>query len=104
MKHLNHKESAFTAATNDIGNVITIYNNKYYSACGVEELPGVDAELEKNWGGHAGVSQLTARKLAAPEYIPEILGQHHGFTPSVSGMRATDEKFGGSAWQAEREK
>lgn len=104
MKHLFPKGSAFTAATHDIGKVSPTFYNKLYSACGLEELPGVDSELEKNWGGHAGVSQLTARKLSAPEYIPEILGQHHGYTPSVSGMRATDEKFGGSAWQAEREK
>src|SRR5690625_7458683 len=102
MTHLFPKGSASTAATHDIGKVSPTFYNKLYSACGLEELPGVDSELEKYWGGHAGVSQLTARKLSAPEYIPEILWQHHVFTLSVSGMRASGEKFGGSPWQGGR--
>jgi len=47
---------------------------------------------------------LTAKYLEAPEYVPEILGQHHGFSPYVSGMRAGDDNFGGAGWQSERER
>lgn len=96
--------SSLTAATHDIGKVSPTFYKKLHSACGQEVLSSVNAELEKGWGGHAGVSQLAAQALGVPDYVPEILGQHHGFAPSVAGMRATDEKFGGMAWQAEREK
>lgn len=96
--------AAFTAATHDIGKVSPTFYNKIMNACSRELLPNVNWELERTWNGHAGVSQLTAKKLGAPEYIPEILGQHHGFAPNVAGMRAHDSKFGGDAWQAEREK
>ncbi|WP_317889694.1 CRISPR-associated helicase Cas3' [Spongiibacter pelagi] len=96
--------SAFTAATHDVGKVSPTFYNKIMHACSGKLLPNVNFELERSWNGHAGVSQLTARQLGAPEYIPEILGQHHGFSPAVAGLRANDENFGGKAWQAEREK
>lgn len=96
--------AAFTAATHDIGKVSPTFYNKIMSACSGELLPNVNFMLERTWNGHAGVSQLTARQLGAPEYIPEILGQHHGFSPAVAGMRANDSNFGGKAWQGEREK
>ena len=51
-----------------------------------------------------GVSEVTAKAINAPALVPEILGQHHGFRPSVGGRRANDEVFGGPAWQQEREK
>ena len=96
--------SAFTAASHDIGKISPTFYNKIMRACGEPVLPGVNPDLEKTWGGHAGVSQLTARLAGAPEYVPEILGQHHGFSPPVNGMRARDEKFGGAGWQTERER
>src|SRR5690554_2937145 len=80
--------SAFTAATHDIGKVSPTFYNKLHDACGLPLLPGINDKLEKNWGGHAGVSQVTAKALQAPEYIPEILGQHHGFSPNVVGKSA----------------
>lgn len=96
--------AAFTAATHDIGKVSPTFYNKIMNACSEALLPNVNFELERTWNGHAGVSQLTAKQLGAPEYIPEILGQHHGFSPNVTGRRANDESFGGVAWQEEREK
>lgn len=94
----------FAAASHDIGKVSPTFFNKITRACSGKLIPGFPPDLEKEWGGHAGVSQLTARALEAPEFVPEILGQHHGFSPSVAGKRATDESFGGSEWQCEREK
>lgn len=96
--------SPLAAAGHDIGKVSPTFYKKLHAACGSDVLPGTSAELEKGWGGHAGVSQLAARALSVPEYVPEILGQHHGFAPPVVGMCATDEKFGGAVWQSEREK
>ncbi|MCL5254742.1 MAG: CRISPR-associated helicase Cas3' [Gammaproteobacteria bacterium] len=98
------KGAAFTAATHDIGKVSPTFYNKIMHACNGELLPNVNFQLERTWNGHAGVSQLTAKHLNAPNYIPEIIGQHHGFSPAVSGLRATDEVLGGQAWQSEREK
>lgn len=104
IKHLFPDGSALTAGTHDIGKVSPTFYNKLHNACDLSLLPGINADLEKGWGGHAGVSQVTAKALNAPEFVPEILGQHHGFAPAVTGRRATDESFGGEAWQAEREK
>lgn len=102
-QHLFPKGSAFTAATHDIGKVSPTFYSKLHKACGLPVLTGINPELEKEWGGHAGVSQVAANALQAPAYIPEILGQHHGFTPDVSGKRAQDEQFGGEHWQQERQ-
>ena len=96
--------AAFTAATHDIGKVSPTFYNKIMHACSGDLIPNVNFHQERSWNGHAGVSQVTARKMGAPEYIPEILGQHHGFSPSVSGLRANDDIFGGKPWQDEREK
>lgn len=92
------------AGGHDIGKVSPSFYNKIMRACGGKLIPGFNPDLEREWGGHAGVSQVTAKAVGAPEYVPEILGQHHGFSPPVSGKRAGDEIFGGSAWQLEREK
>ncbi|TXJ08835.1 MAG: CRISPR-associated helicase Cas3', partial [Acinetobacter sp.] len=102
--HLFPQGSAFTAATHDIGKVSTHFYNKLHDACKLELLPNINFELEKQWGGHAGVSQATAKALGAPEYIAEILGGHHGFAPNLGGKTALAEQFGGEAWQSERKK
>jgi len=96
--------AAFAAANHDVGKVSPTFYNKLMRACGSPLIPGFTPDLEKGWGGHAGVSQLTARVLGAPEFVPEILGQHHGFSPSLAGKRAVDEIFGGDVWQQERKK
>lgn len=94
------------AACHDIGKVSPCFFEKIRRACtlppqGLKALP-VNPDLERNWGGHAGVSQVAAKAAGAPKWVPEILGQHHGFSPSVAGKRADAEAFGGELWQAER--
>lgn len=97
------------AAAHDIGKVSPTFVEKIRRACSpgcspLKPLANINPGLESSWGGHAGVSQLTAKALGAPEFIPEILGQHHGFSPALSGLRADDICFGGAEWQAERTK
>lgn len=97
----------FAAASHDIGKVSPTFYEKLRRACDpslcvLPPLPGVNPQIELQWGGHAGVSQLTAKALGVPGFVPEILGQHHGFVPDVAGLRAQDDQFGGAAWQAER--
>ncbi|MFC7368418.1 CRISPR-associated helicase Cas3' [Vreelandella zhaodongensis] len=98
------KGSAYLAATHDIGKVSPTFFNKIMRACSLERVPNANPDLERAWGGHAGVSQATAKAMGAPEYVPEILGQHHGFSPNLAGKRADAEVFGGTLWQKEREK
>ena len=102
--------ASLAAACHDIGKVSPCFVEKLRRAvtpgkCALPILP-VNPGLEsgKNgWGGHAGVSQVAVKAMGAPVWLPEILGQHHGFTPPVAGRRATDELFGGPTWQAQRE-
>lgn len=94
--------SPLAAAGHDIGKVSPTFYNKLMQACGLAQLPGFPPQLETNWNGHAGVSQAAAKGMGAPKWIPEILGQHHGFSPSIAGKRADAEVFGGPAWQAQR--
>lgn len=106
-KALYPEGTHLAAAAHDIGKVSPTFVEKLRRACEpslckVPSIPNIDPKLESRWGGHAGVSELTARALNAPEFVPEVLGQHHGFSPPVQGLRATDEQFGGIAWQAER--
>ena len=98
------------AAAHDIGKVSPCFYEKLRLACQfsggqtpLEPLTGINPALEKMWGGHAGVSQVAAQALGAPQWVPEILGQHHGFSPQVAGKQADAEIFGGPAWQRERQ-
>lgn len=104
VSHLFPTGSAFTAATHDIGKVSPTFYSKLHQSCGLSGLKGINPEIERDWGGHAGVSQVTAKALQAPHRIPAILGQHHGFSPNVIGRSATGEVFGGLTWHKEREK
>lgn len=96
------------AAAHDTGKVSPTFQKKIY--CGTDkyknnpppELKNFNSDTERQWGGHAGVSQATAKHLKLGKYIPEILGQHHGYSPNVANL-ATDEVFGGNAWQQQRE-
>lgn len=95
------------AACHDIGKVSPCFYEKIRRACASTvhlrgPLHNVRPELESQWGGHAGVSQLTASALDVPTYVAEILGQHHGYSPPVAGLRASDDVLGGSSWQRER--
>ncbi len=94
-------------ASHDIGKVSPAFYEKLRRACAPDAvlpaLANIEPALEKNWGGHPGVSQLAAVAAGAPAFVPEIIGQHHGFSPPVAGYRAVDEVFGGPVWQQERE-
>lgn len=98
--------AAFAAACHDIGKISPSFFEKLRRACAIPPqnwvaLP-VNPTLESGWGGHAGVSQAAAQAIGAPLWVPEILGQHHGYTPPIAGRRADAEVFGGPAWQAQR--
>lgn len=106
-KALFPARAPFAAACHDIGKVSPCFVEKLRRACTVvtDRVPPlpVNPNLEREWGGHAGVSQVAAQALGAPQWVPEVLGQHHGFSPSVAGKRADAEVFGGESWQKERE-
>jgi len=102
------KGSELIAAAHDIGKVSPTFQEKIYrgtngyvknSRAGLEKI---NPDLESQWGGHAGVSQAAAQQVKLGKYLPEILGQHHGYSPNVANL-ATDEIFGGIAWQQRRE-
>lgn len=98
--------SELLAAAHDVGKVSPTFQEKIHRA--IEgyfnnSLPGLDyanPEIEKQWGGHAGVSQ--AAVTGTGKYIPEILGRHHGKSSNHFYL-ATDEVFGGKEWQLRRE-
>ena len=100
--------SELIAAAHDIGKVSPTFQKKIYTALthGDESvllaLKACNPDTEKLWGGHAGVSQATAEAYKAGRYIPEVLGQHHGFSPNLALYQASSEVFGGSYWQAQR--
>lgn len=100
-------DAPFAAASHDIGKVSPFFFEKLRKnfTPGTHDFPAlpINPLLEKSWGGHAGVSQVAAKAMGAPLWVPEILGQHHGFSPPVAGKRADAEVFGGPAWQAQRE-
>lgn len=101
--------SELIAACHDIGKVSPTFVEKLYRAAGRgahshPSLVNVDPSLERQWGGHAGVSELAAKAMRVPARIPEILGQHHGYSPPVADKRANDEGLGGPPWQQERER
>lgn len=100
--------SPLVAAAHDIGKVSPYFVEKIRQACSpgfssVAAQHGINPKLESQWGGHAGVSQVTAKALHAPQYVPEVLGQHHGFSPNVAIYRPDADVFGGNAWQEQRE-
>lgn len=107
-KDLFPEGSELIAACHDIGKVSPTFQEKIYRGTSnyqknsKPELKNINPDIEKNWGGHAGVSQAAADALTVGKFIPEILGQHHGYSPALSNL-ATDAVFGGAAWQQRRE-
>ena len=104
--------SELIAACHDIGKISPTFQEKIYrgvqgytwnSKSGLEDVtdPNIETHPTVGWGGHAGVSQATAKKLKVGKFIPEILGQHHGYSPSVK-KSAEAEDFGGEIWQQRR--
>ncbi|MDO9106508.1 MAG: CRISPR-associated endonuclease Cas3'' [Methylovulum sp.] len=100
--------SELIAACHDLGKVSPTFQEKIYR--GTEHYqqnskPGLSnakPETEKLWGGHAGVSQATAKALKVGRYIPEIIGQHHGYSPDLGIRKADYDEFGGKVWQERR--
>lgn len=96
------------AAAHDIGKVSPTFQNKIYSALSqgdegiLSALKAYSPDTEKLWGGHAGVSQVTTDAISVGKYIPEILGQHHGFSPKLTIYQASSEVFGGDVWNKQR--
>lgn len=100
--------SELIAAAHDVGKVSPTFQKKIYTALSARNeavlsaLKGINPEIERQWGGHAGVSQAAVEAHNVGEYIPQILGQHHGFSPNLSLRQATSEVFGGPNWQERR--
>jgi len=96
------------AAAHDIGKISPTFQKKIYTALTLRDesvflaLKACNPDIEKMWGGHAGVSQATVEAYRAGRYIPEILGQHHGFSPNLAVYQANSEVFGGLHWQTGR--
>jgi CRISPR-associated endonuclease/helicase Cas3 len=97
------------AAAHDIGKVSPTFQKKLLQATDTlqeGEHPftiEVNPVLERNWDGHAGVTQVALEAAGASDFVPEIGGQHHGFSPSVSMYSAEADVFGGKPWQQARE-
>jgi len=96
------------AATHDLGKISPTFFLKLQRAVGrscESEFPVLKPFLaldETRWGGHAGVSALSLKSLGYDSQVQAVVGQHHGFIPTVELRNATDECFGGEAWQHER--
>ena len=101
--------SELVAGAHDTGKISPTFQEKIYRGTeryeynSKSELEHADPHIETELGGHAGVSQAATEKMAVGKYIPEILGQHHGYSPPLGYRKADDECFGGKTWQARRE-
>ena len=87
------------AAAHDLGKISPHFQEKIHAAAG-KKLDIGNTELESTIGGHAAVSQACI-KDSAPRFIPEILGRHHGASPTNVGLPC-DEIYGGPEWQQSR--
>lgn len=100
--------SELVAAIHDIGKVSPTFQEKIYRGTddyvpnSLASLSHINPALEKNWGYHAGVSMATAHALKIGRQIPQIIGQHHGYSPELNGLVAEDKVFGGTLWQERR--
>jgi len=101
--------SELVAAAHDIGKVSPVFQKRIYE--NIKAAPKIDlglekvsCNLEKNWGYHAGVSQVAIKPCKPGKYIPEILGQHHGYSPNTYEYSANCEVLGGNHWQKCRKK
>jgi len=68
----------------------------------LSQLKEFNADSERLWGGHAGVSQSSVDSLNSGLYIAEILGQHHGFSPNLAIYTAGSSVFGAQSWHDQR--
>jgi CRISPR-associated endonuclease/helicase Cas3 len=101
--------SPLAAACHDVGKISPTFTKKIldnlpdHEGKSYPSLVNVNTQLERNWGGHAGVTRLTLEHIDVGPYLPELLGKHHGYTPQTDMYRATGEVFGGQVWQDQRE-
>jgi len=100
--------SELIAAAHDIGKISPTFQKKIHTALSqknellLSEWKEINPDTEKQWGGHAGVSQSAIAAHNVGIYIPQILGQHHGFSPNLALYQASSSVFGGQSWQAQR--
>ena len=100
--------SELVAALHDIGKVSPTFQEKIYRGIdgyvpnSLDSLAHINPGLERNWGYHAGISMAAAQYLKTGKHIPQIIGQHHGYSPELNGLVAEDKVFGGTLWQARR--
>lgn len=100
--------SELVAACHDVGKVSPTFTKKLltnttdWQPAAYPQFQALNHSLESQWGGHAGVSELTLGTLDIGPYCAEIVGQHHGFSPQVSAFDASGERFGGPGWQQAR--
>ncbi|MCP4648594.1 MAG: CRISPR-associated helicase Cas3' [PVC group bacterium] len=93
--------SELVAASHDIGKVSPAFQEKIHRSLGII-LNLANPELDKIIGYHATVSQSTL--VCQNEYIPRIIGKHHGMSPAPQNLGIPeDEKYGGKNWQNLRE-
>lgn len=94
--------SELIAAIHDIGKVSPVFQEKIHHVVG-DKFGTTNYGLEEKYiGYHSGISQATVEKLCS-KYISEIIGRHHGYTPSC--VHSCDaEVYGGLSWQQERVK
>jgi CRISPR-associated endonuclease/helicase Cas3 len=88
--------SELVTAAHDLGKVSPHFQEKIYLAAG-QALGVGKAESDSTLGGHATVTSASLTGLA-PKFIPEILGRHHGVTPTAVESRDA-EIYGGTQWQ-----
>ncbi len=88
--------SELVVAGHDLGKVSPHFQEKIHLATG-ESMGIGTAELDSTLGGHASITQASLIDVA-PKPVPEILGRHHGASPSSVGL-PQDEIYGGPAWQ-----
>jgi len=102
------KGTDLIAALHDIGKVSPSFQKMIYE--NVEESfkeALVDfSQVDKSFasrlkaGFHAAVSQVSLDKVG--NYIPEIVGIHHGFSPTTGHLVSGCALHGGKSWQGER--
>ncbi len=86
------------AASHDIGKISPGFQEKIYRAIG-KPLGIASLELDRNIGGHPAVSQATLSDLG--NFIPEIVGRHHGYSIQNTGL-PDDDNYGGASCQSIR--
>lgn len=107
--------SELIAASHDVGKVCPTFQEKIrrgrnnssdYQPNSYPGLEGIDPAWEERWGYHAGLSLVTLSHCKVGKFIPEIVGEHHGYSPpkeQVEICSATAERYGGCCWQKLRE-